>query len=212
MGKYSEYGKKLDDLARQRFADYEKARDIYTKAKKAHSDFPVRTGWGVTIDDQLKARKLEIDFLKAEADFKEAQKVYKSAEKEINQIREELYNKLTADLTMRAEELDQNVVKLLETGVCKAQDIHDLYSQAKNVTTKRYIANFAKSQIKDRMKSEDRITLTNITQNIPALEDPNQTEAMQIFDSMTEVFHRCVNNDAMIGYWGEFTEGPISEM
>lgn len=212
MGKYQKYGEKLDNLARERFSEYEKARDIYTKAKKAHSDFPVRTGWGVTLDDQLKAKKLEIEFLKAEADFKEAQKVYRSSEKEINKIREELYNELKEDMTVKPEDLDRNVVTLLESGICKANDIQDLYNKAKNTTTKRYIANFAKSQITDRMDRDERIMLESVVSNAPSLENPDLTETMQIFDSISDVFHRCINNDALISYWGQFTEDPISEM
>ena len=210
MGKYQEYGKKLDNLARQKFSEYEKVKENLDRAKKARSSFQV--GFRSSPEDQLKAKRLEIEEQEAELKYKEFMKGFRSTLNQISAIRNELRQSLKNDLRLNPEDLDRNVVTLLESGICKAEEVQDLYNRATNTTTKRYIANHAKGMFTDKTGYEDRAILYAVSSNASALEDPDKSNAMQYFDVMTDVFKRCVNNPSMIGYWGELTEDAISEM
>ena len=210
MGKYSEYGEKLDSLARERFSEYEKAKENYDKARKARSNYVI--DGRATLEEKLKAQRLELEVQTADAKLTEVKRSYTDLQRQIPKIREELYQKVKADLMINPDDLDPNVVSILNSGICKADEIADLYDKAKNPTMKRYIANFAKGHADDRMEMNDRQILNKIAFDSQGVTDPDQTVTMQNFDSITNVLNRCIKNDAMIGHWGEFTEEAISEM
>ena len=213
MSKYQEYGKKLDSLARKRIAEYQKAKENYLKAKKRHEDFPFIPGLSYSYQEEIKARRLELDFREAEEEMREAEKTYrKGYEEEIRDIRRELYQELKEDTSVNPNDLDRNVVDLLQSGICKADEIAKLFNDASNVTTKRYIGNFAKSQVKADTDDKDRIILNNIANASVKMSDPGLASAMEKYDALSDVYTRCVKNPGFIPYYDHFSEQALSEM
>ena len=212
MSKYQKYGKELDELMRKRFSDYEKIDSAYRDAKKAHSEYPLRTGWGVTQDYYIKALKAEAAFKETEQEFKKAEATYKGIVKEAQAIRDALHAEMQSDFSVNPADLDRNVVDLLASGICTAQEIERLYTNAQNNTTKRYIAQYAKKLDRDGMSREDVRILNNVAADGQGLLDPNLTETMHKFDICMDVVKRCANNTGMIKHWGQLTEQPLAEM
>lgn len=219
MGKYSEYAQRLDALARQRFADYEKAADTFKKAEKEKYETPMKTGWGVTPEYQMKAKKAEVNYLYAEKDYKKAKEIYLDTLKEAQNIRAELLEEVSKDYFVNPEDLDRNVVDLLQSGICSAEEIAGLFDKADNGTTKRYIAKFASEEVKridPKMEKSKSLRVQTILNNVAyagrGYTNPANSEPMQRFDAANEVLTRCINNPAMHKYWGELTAETLSEL
>lgn len=212
MSKYTDYGKELDELMRQRFSDYEKVESAYKKAKKAHDALPVKEGFGVTQEYRIKALKAEIAFKEAEQAFKEAQKIYRGSVEEAQKIRTALYNEIQRDFEVKPADLDQNVVALLTSNICTAREVARLFETAENNTTKRYICQYAKNKDTKDLSKEDETILKGVAHAGVNLVNPDNTVTMHNFDVAMDVVNRCVKNTAMIGHWGELTEGPLSEL
>lgn len=211
MSKYQKYGKELDELMRQRFSDFEKAERAYNKAKKDLDGCPMKEGLGVTREYQIKAMKYQIAFEEAKHDYEEARKIYQGIVNEANQIRSALYAELERDLAVNPKDLDRNVVDLLASGICTAKEVSNLFETAENNTTRRYIASFADKQDLKKMTNEDASIMRKVAHN-RRLFDPDQSVALRNFDVAMDVVNRCSKNTAMIGYWGQLTEGPLSDM
>lgn len=213
MGKYNSYAKRLDSLAREAFRAYEKAESEYLKAEKDHSEHPVKSGWGAIPEEQVTAKMMEIKFMKAEEGFKKAKEAYRRTLKEAGKIRAELYNEILEDLSAKPGELDEKVISLLSSGLCSPREIVRLYEEADSVTTKRYIAEFAKNEANKEGLSRDEITMLNgLIADSHALVDPDKTEALQTFDVGIEILGRCVNNPSMISFWGTAWDESLSEI
>lgn len=217
MSKYQKYGKQLDVLARNSFAEYEKAKGRLNKAKKDLDDCPVKLRIDPIHDGDylLKRKKREVAFAEAERDFREAEMVYKDTIIKAKTIRSELYQELKRDIMVTPEDLDRSVVDVLVSGICTPQEVAHLFDKAKNVTTRRYIAKYAGEQsekLTDRQDAPEREILMRVVDNGRKLGEPDYTDAMQRFDAMSDILKRCVNNPGLIGYWGQFTEAIISEM
>lgn len=221
MGKYNSYARRLDALARQRFSDYEKAKDDYEKAKKERAADPYKDGgWGVTPEMQLKAKKAEVRYLEAEANFKEAERTYKGTLEEVKAIREELLEEVSGAVTVNPDDLDRNVVDLLKSGICSAEEVAELYGKAENATTKRYIAKFAAEEVdrnnKSNMDTNKRRNANEVLNNVVAAgkeyTDPASSETIKLFDAVSGVLTRCINNPSMVRSWGELTEDALADI
>lgn len=216
MSKYQKYGKKLDEIAREKFSAYEKAKEQYQKAKTRFD------GRGVihsrmTTDERLKFQRIELEYREAQENLKNAEREFQRVPAEIENLRVALCNEIRNDNKANPEDLNQNVVALLTSGVCKADELVDLYESA-NVTTKRYIANYARSIMPkdpkklEGMDPEERAILNRIYYSGRSLTNPEESEVVQRFDVMREALKRTANNPAMIGYWGELTDEALCNM
>lgn len=218
MSKYNRYARRLDALARQRFSDYEKAVEAYEKAKKERAAKPyINGGWGVTPEMQLEAKKAEVKYLEAEKNYKEAEKAYKNTLAEVQDIRAELLDEVTAAVSVNPEDLDRNTVDLLKSGICSAAEVAELYDKAATATTKRYIAKYAAEEVERNNNSNMDITkrrnaneiLNNVVAAGHQYTNPATSETMKTFDSVVGVLTRCINNPSMIGAWASLTADVI---
>lgn len=221
MGRYSQYAKRIDALARERFSEYEKATAAFDKAKKDRAAKPyLNGGWGVTPEMQLEAKKAEVKYLEAEAALKEAELLFKNTIQEANEIRAELLEEVTKAVSINPDDLDRSVVDLLKAGICSAEEVRDLYNKAENTTTKRFIAKYAAEAVErnnsSNMDANKRRSVNEILNNVAAegksCSDPEKTATMQTFDSVNGVLTRCINNPSMSTHWGELTEVALSEL
>lgn len=224
MGKYRSYAQKLDTLVRERFSDYEKAAAAYEEARKAKFATPMKTGWGVTPEYQLKAKKAEINFMEAEAEYKKAKEVYGDTLKEAEAIRAELLEEMSTDGAVNPANLDRNVVDILNAGICSDDEIIEMYNAA-NVTTKRLIAKHADDRIKMLMSEDNggespelfknrnaRQKLQMVTEDSKRFLDPERSDTIQYFDTAMGALKRTLDNPAMIPFWGQLTESVLEEV
>jgi len=214
MSKYRIYAKQMDDLARNRFADFEMEKAKFERAKRDLENCPIRLRVDPIRDGDyvLKRKKLEVAVGEAERKFREAEEAFKGTLTEVKQIRSELYQKLKEDLAVDPEDLDKNTVDLLRSGICSAAEVSKLFEDAETITTKRYVASFAKSQVTERTDPQDREILNNVANAGERLSNPDFTDTMQRFDEISDVLIRCIRNPNMLGHWATLTENIIAEM
>ena len=214
MGKYHEYAKRLDTLARESFAAYEKASDELKKAEQAKRDHPMPKSNFAPKELWLDAKEAEVDYERALDDYHKAQRAYQNTLKESQVIRTELLEAVTADMAVKPEDLDRNVVDLLNSGICSASEIADLYGKAENATTKRFIAKHAKDLVADdpKMDVRHRQTLNSVIADSRGLTIPEHSQTMLMFDAVNDVLRRCVNNPTMISHWGEYADQILSDL
>ena len=214
MGKYHEYAKRLDTLARESFAAYEKAVDELKKAERAKKEHPMPKSSRAPKEYWLDAKEAEVDYERALDNYHKAQRAYQNTLNESQVIRTELLEAVAADMAVNPEDLDRNVVDLLNSGICSASEVADLYEKAENATTKRFIAKHAKDLVSDdpKMDTRYRQILNYVIADGRGLTAPEHSQTMLMFDSVNDVLRRCVKNPAMICHWGEYAETILSEL
>ena len=226
MGKYQSYADRLDSLVRKRFSDFEKVAESYEKAKKAKEDYPIRYGFGISEKYQLQALKADVGYKEAEIEYKLAKETLANTLNEAKELRSDLLEEISKDYSAKPSDLDRNVVDLLQSGICSCDEIMDLYSEARNATTKRYIGKFAKDEY-DKLSSNREYTnespegiglraagakLLNVVEACKMYEDPESSREIQFFDAVIDgALSRTINNTSMIGDWGTLTEKLLAE-
>ena len=220
MGKYYRYAKEIDELAREKFAEYEKAKDAYDRAERLKKARPVGATYS-TDKERLEALNRDVAFKNAEAELKRVQDEMQNLPKEAKGIRDALIKAIKADTAPKPNDLNKEVVDLLASGICEPDEIVGLYNNATNVTTKRYIAGYAQKEA-DRLmndtimpeakKNSWRSTLMSVATEGGSLNDAEHHPAVQYFDVASECLKRSANNPAMIPLWGELTSKSLAEM
>ena len=224
MGKYSSYATRIDTLVRSRFLQFEKAEEAYDKAKREKESTPVRHGFGITPEYQIKAQKAEVNFADAEIKYKEAREILQNTLSEFREIRADLLEDVAKDSTVDPSDLDRNVVDLLQSGIVTAPEIIRLYNDARNVTTKRFISKFANDEYQKLLNTPDvdhesreavknyeqRQQLLAVVEESKAFVAPEESEAVQLFDGIGFALSRTIENPGMIGDWGKLTT-PLLE-
>ena len=214
MGKYHTYAERLDTLAKQRFADYQKAEAELKRAKEEKRLHPMPTSSLAAPEYFVEAREAEISLKKAEVNFTKAKNDYQNTVKEAKAIRDEMLKEVTRDLAVKPEDLDSNTVELLRSGICSPSELVDIYNKAENVTTRRYIAKHVKELIADnpKMDTQNRQMLSGIVSINTQIMNPENYAPMKMFDSVNGVLTRCINNPSLIHRWEALTENTLSEM
>lgn len=221
MGKYNEYGRRVEKIIKEAFADLQKATDAYEKAREDRGRNPKKTGWGVTLEQQIKAQQAELAYRQAEENLRKAKRVYHDKLAKIQEIREELKTAVAEDLLIDPKALDRNTVDILASGLCSPREVVRLYEKAESPTMKRYIANFAKNEAqridKDKLmdpvkKAEGRSMLYKISSDTRELTDAEDTDALRSFDVLSFVAERAINNPTMIEKWDELTENALENL
>lgn len=214
MSKYAKFGQQLDELAKNRFAEYELAKARLERAKKDLEKYPKKLRVDPIYDkDYMTERnKRAAKLQEAETEFAAAKKIYETTMSDAEAIRNDLFNELKEDLAVKPDELDRNTVDLLNSRICSAAEVARLFDEAETVTTQRFIANFAKSQITERTEPKERAIFNNVSNAGERLENPELTTPMRQFDAMADALKHCIRNPNVLGYWSELSEPILNQM
>ena len=108
MDKYTDYVKKFDTFAREKFRDYERAQSAYERAERASQRYPINNDLGVSIQYQLEAQRRDIEYQQEAFKWKDTQ--YKFKEKTLEEakaIRSELIETIKKDLRISWEDAEE---------------------------------------------------------------------------------------------------------
>jgi len=207
-----------DDAAKKIFSELQDAETALKVAEQAKSNAPR----GI-MDAQRAAAAA-----RAEADYMEAKAAYDSArrslpergERELLSIRKELADAVNDAFSVDPTQVDSATVELLKSGICTAADYEKLLGsadEAQNGTMIRLIASYAAKAAEALREPNGQLPFDSREEwarldNV-GKQGANHTAAtvLDSYDALSGVFHRCVNNPAMIDKWGTLTENIIDE-
>ena len=219
MSKFNDYARRLDTLARENFQKYTNAKEEYERACDKLAQYPQRYG---NVDHEYERKRLRAiaDHSEAKAAFDVVQREYADTVKEVEKIRAELVNAIEADYIVDPEQLDNNTLELMKSGVLKPADYERFMNDAlenENHAMVRMIAKYAEeaskaletSGVEQKTYYEGRERLSTVA-NAGKTDDGR--EYLEAFDYITEVYRRTVNNPSMIRYWDQLTAHAVENL
>lgn len=219
MSKYNEYARRLDKLAKVNFAKYTEAKEEYEDASDLMARYPMRFG-NVDHEYEIKRMRATVAYNEAKEAFNKVKQEYETTLKEVKTIRAELVSAIEEDYIVDPEQLDNNTLELMKSGVLKPADYERFMNDAlenENHAMVRMIAKYAEeaskaletSGVDQKTYYEGRERLSNVA-NAGKTDDGR--EYLEAFDYIADVYQRSVNNPAMIGYWDQLTENAVENL
>jgi len=215
MSKFNIYARRLDDAAKKIFGEYQEKQTAVKMAEQARNNVPRRGD----VPDAARA----VATARAEADYLEAKSALDAArrrlpergEEEMRAIRRELVNAVNDAFIADPSKIDQNVITLLQSGICTAADYEKLMADAgSNPTMIRLIASYA-AKAADAIQENGRVPYDKQGEWARLADVGKQGQAhtaaavLDTFDGLCQVFRRCMDNPGMFGHWAELTESAI---
>jgi len=212
MSKYNKHARALDEMARRNFAAYLKAKETFEKAEKIYQENK-RQNVNVWVADAsmiARANRAEADYVEAKEAFKNAKKAYASSLDEVKNIRRELEKDIQENTRARADDMDTNAMELLKSGVLRPSEYKALLSDFRNNPTMiRMIGSYAKQRADEAEKHGDPDMRSALFAVYEESRGVDGSEHLRAFGYLEDVYRRCVNNTAMIGYWDQLTANTV---
>lgn len=197
MSKYNKYYKEVDTLAKEHFKAIEKAEQKAKDAEEAYNFFKRENGSGEGFP-MIKAKflSLEADYTTAKEELKNTMQEFAEGVTKVDAIGEELAEEIRNDYGVKPEDVDQNTLELLKSGIVTAEEYVRMFNQANNPTMKRLIARYAE----ENATEETRPTMQILKKLVE-----NGDEYINNFSVLRDAFIRTTGNTAMIPYWEDLT-------
>lgn len=205
MGKFQQYARELNDVAQRNFAAYRKVESACNEAQAAAKGIPQGMSHYNT-DQMIKRQRAK----EAQSDLYHAKYALINSVDQIPPIRRRLVAALEEAYTADPKALDTQTVELMRSGVLTAEEYNVLMRKASsedNYLMARIISKYAKEQAEERTKTHgqydpEALALRRVSYTGAA--DP-KVAYLEAFDTMTEIYHRCAGNPAMIDSWDQLT-------
>lgn len=198
MSKFNTYARRLDETAKEFFKEFTEAHAKLEKAKMAR-----RLAQGA-----VEQTRRDADLLEAQGAFDATMSNWADrGERALHDLRGELEGAIAAAFAVNPADVDQNVVTLLNSGICTSADFERLLKDADNSTMQRLIL----SHIEKTATSPDVDPAERRALNV-LLHDGQGSMGgamLENFDALGGVFHRCLRNPSMIPRWDDLTAGAI---
>lgn len=203
MSKYNKYYKEVDTLAKEHFKAIEKAKQKVKVTEEAYNLFKRENGSGEGFP-MLKAkfRSLEADYITAKEELKNTMHEFAESVKKVDAIGEELAEEIRNDYGARPEDVDQNTLELLKSGIVTAEEYVRMFNQANNPTMKRLIARYAEENATEETRPHMQIMKKLVE---------NGDEYINNFSVLRDAFIRTTGNTAMIPCWDELTAEIVND-
>ena len=198
MSKFNTYARRLDNTAKEFFKEYTEAHAKLEKAKMAR-----RLAQGA-----VEQTRRDADLLEAQGAFDTTMSNWaERGERAIKDLRGELEGAIATALAVNPADVNQNVVTLLNSGICTSADFERLLKDADSSTMQRLIL----SHVEKAATSPDVDPAERRALNV-LLHDGQGSmggAVLENFDALSGVFHRCLRNPGMISRWGDLTADAI---
>lgn len=209
MSKFNKYGKKLNEIAKTAFSNYEKLQATYAEAEAAYNKVPK--------DGSPASMRAEADFLEAKASYDKARRDFGYDEmKAFKELRAELEAAVNDEFSVKPDQLDANTLELMKSGILTGNEYDRLMNaaqEANNATMVRLIAKYADDaaeQIAQRYGPTDTKAVQLRAVSYKSRGYSGDTY-LQTFDELTNAFDRCTHNTAMIGHWDDLTGEAVDQ-
>lgn len=209
MSKYNKYARRVDEIAKENFAAYLKAKNEYRAAQDYYSMNPAPIG----VSDAAtvaRAARAKADYVEKEEAYKKARWAFDESQTKVERIRAELAKAVEADHMANPEALDSNTLELLKSGILKPAEYENLAQEnASNPTMLRLIGNYAKQRANEAGRDGDHDTQRTLNVVVNTAINADGRKYLESFDGLMDMYHRCTRNDTMINHWDELTAGVI---
>ena len=209
MSKYNSYAKRVDELARGLFNEYNKAlegfqrAEVYYKANKR----PDHGMWSADAEKIALAAEAEAKYQRAKADLEKAKNALNNGKAQIRSIQREFETALDADIRIDPKALDMATVEILKSGILRPHEYAQLVSDnASNPTMARMIGAYAGQALE---KASDRAERTHLLHAVEDSKKADGGERRESFDNFCTIYDKCANNPALIACWDELTNNMV---
>lgn len=214
MSDFNKYARQADEYAKGVFSEY---ATIEAKYKAAEEKYKAnhRPEYGAWLTDSATIAK----YARIEADYQESKTEYEKLRREMRDykidgfksIRQELEKAVSEAFAVNPEHLDSATVELLKSGIMKPEEYGRLMNKAmadNNPTMVRLIAKYASDRAEAEAKNDpDKARAFRVISHNG--KNMNGNAYLQAFDSLTEVFGRCMKNTALISHWDSLTSEMV---
>lgn len=215
MSKFSKYGIRVDQIAREAFSAYRKAENALKDAEAKRKEYPVRYGV-VSTEYAAKAARAEADYQEARGAVETARRALTEKAREFSTIRKELSEAVGAEYAASPESIDSNALELLKSGIFDSTDMTRMYNKYVadgNYTMARLVSKYAGDAAEQRMNDgyhgNDKECQT--LRYLSTLGNQHKGSShVESFDALKEIYDRCIVNPILMDSWEDFT-APIIE-
>lgn len=202
MSKFSGYASEARVIIMNAFSEYREAKDAFTTAQKTlENTHPIR--FNDPPDVAKLRRKAEWDYDEASDRMREAQKQLEKRLGDLRGVRERLLKAVNGEYAANPEDIDQNTLELLKSGIMNINDYDRLFNAAvgnENHTMTRLIGTYAGKAAETATQSDEAQFLREIEYRS---REHNGSDVLAKYDAVLDVFGRCTRNDAMISHFDE---------
>lgn len=214
MSKFNDYGKKVNEIAKDAFKKYREAEAAFKRAEDQQRQYPQRQGI-VDAEYAAQSARAYADYLTAKETFKRAQEAFRAHNTEIADLRRQLAADLDAHYAADPAALDGNTLELLRSGILKASEYNRLIDKAQhdgNFTMARMVCKYAGDAATSAGKQygENDSRARELRAISYRANDNNGANTLAAFDLMANVFQRATDNPHMIDSWDSLT-GEVAE-
>lgn len=209
MSKYNSYARRVDEIARGLFTDYNKALEEYNKAEAYYkaNKRPDIGIWNTDSEKIVRAAKAEAEYYKAKERLDFAKNALQDGKRTIRDIQKEFKDELEADIRINPACLDMAAIEILKSGVLRSDEYSSMVAQyASNPTMARMVATYAEKALEN---ASDRTDRGNLIKAIDESKKVDGGERVSDFDNLCVTFDKCANNPTINSYWGEFTANMV---
>lgn len=211
----------LDQTAVGMFRDFRKAQAKVQDAEQEVRKYAlVRPAIGADRQKLLRKQQAEIDLDIAKDELREVKKELTQRRKKLDSLKAELKAQLEERLSAKPEELDQQTIQLLQSGICSPAEINRIYRGTESLTMRRWIGRFASQEVEkierapmdDRQRSEDRALLSVIihdAQNASVTDRRPEIQGVEAVLFSLDRFLAAPEVSKIPEYWRELTESPL---
>ena len=209
MSKYNSYAKRVNDIARGAFAEYNTALEAFNTAKKAYTSHPYvgMTTGAISAENAASLARAKADYLMAQTVLDAAKNKLQSGKESIRGIQREFVDALEKDVRIDPSKLDMGTLEILKSGIVRPEEYSKLIADnANNPTMIRMIASYAKKDSENVIEKSAKFTL------LRAIEESKNASGdayRESFDNLCGTYDHCANNPLMIGHWEEFTAETV---
>lgn len=213
MSKFNTYARRLDNIARETFADFRAVEATYRAAEKNRRAIPQKEGI-VSAEYVAKSARVHADFIEAEAAYRKGKRTLEERMDELQSIRGELAQAVENEFSADPTKLDMATLELLKSGIMSEDEIVRLAHSAmneNNATMARLIGKYAKERA-DAMKSDsgrDEPAAQSLRVVAAECQQYNGSAWLDAFDYLTDVYRRTVRTPSLIDRWDEMTAQTI---
>lgn len=204
---------RINQFALEVFADLQKAEEEYQRAETELRKYSKPTG---DAEYMAKAARAKADFEVAQISRRNVQRdIPGKVSETLAQMRREYKAEIEKKYGVDAADIDMKQLELLKSGIMKPGEYSTMMNnaaEAGNATMARLIAKYAGEAAEVHAKKygandPGAFTLRMVANT--AIQDPADA-ALRVYDGLTDIIQRTVNNPGLIPYWEQFTT-PLFE-
>ena len=211
MSKFNHYAQKANKIAKDALDELEAAHKSVATAEQQVKKYPQQTGGRIVDAEYLaKSARAIADLAESKSRLQATQNRMGDVSRQLQAIRRELAETLSAEYAARPSDIDAPTMELLRSGILRPDEYARLMDGAGNPTMKRIIARAAADASEKYAANDERgVALRAVA---VGADDDIVSGKLGLYDVIVEVYNRTANNIFMIDAWDELTSRAVEAL